>query len=380
MKPWKIAALLAVLVVAAGCSGNPRVSEPAQQAQPPMPTEVTISSVEHASSDGSTRITLHGNFPFSYTSYEPDYSTLVLELLDVDATPISGVTPVNSSEIESMETSVRGEALQGSRVSQVSIHFKRPTTHELKMAGNDLILEFRPDSTRPAFPGTLAEAEQGTGPATPGSGLQLLPEASAGSTLEEQAALDKAKPATVLLAVVPRGPDAHRSVKLKADGRVTYKLFELKNPDRLVIDMQGVQNRVPSAQRSLQPDSGFLQRIRVAQFATAPEKVARVVFDLKAPRPYVVHPAPDGITVDFSDAVTARKSEPPPEAPSTAKVSTMSSESVPGPEEETAAPAQASTLETAEGAKAGPTHPPTDEEPAQLGVNLAAETPQGASP
>ena len=101
MSSWKIAALLALLAVAVGCAANPRVSEPAQQVQP-MPTAVTIGSVDQASNDGSTRLTLHGNFPFSYTSYEPDYSTLVLELLDVDATAIEGVTKVDSPEVESV--------------------------------------------------------------------------------------------------------------------------------------------------------------------------------------------------------------------------------------------------------------------------------------
>ena len=144
MSSWKIAALLALLAVAAGCAANPSVSEPAQQVQP-MPTAVTIGSVEQASNDGSTRLTFHGNFPFSYTSYQPDHSTLVLELLDVDATAIEGVTPVESEDVESVETSVRGEGLEGDRTSQVMIHFKRPATHELRTQGNDLIVEIRPD-------------------------------------------------------------------------------------------------------------------------------------------------------------------------------------------------------------------------------------------
>ncbi len=375
MSSWKIAALLALLAVAAGCTANPRVSEPAQQVQP-MPTAVTIGSVEQASNDGSTRITLHGNFPFSYTSYEPDYSTLVLELLDVDAAPIEGVTKVDSPEVESVETSVRGEGLEGGKVSQVTVHFKRPTTHELKMQGNDLIVEIRPDPNHPAPPQSVAES------AAPAP--EPLPEAPAppaGPTAEEQAALAHAKPATALLAVATRGPDPQRTVELKTNGKVAYKAFELKNPDRLVVDLEGVRTQVPPAQRALQPKSQFLEKIRVAQFATAPQQVARVVFDLRGSRPYEIHPTPAGLTVDFSDAVASRRTQQPGGAVTVASASPVTSPAVenpaPAPSED-AASQPANPQETAPAA-ASPSQPPSGEEPTPVGVNLSAQTPEAAT-
>ena len=360
MRSWKIAALLALLAAAAGCAGNPPASEPAQQVQPTS-SSVTISSVEHASGEGATSITLKGNFPFSYTSYEPDYSTMVLELLDVDATPIAGITAVNSPEVESLETSVRSEGVEGGKVSQVTFHFKRPTLHQMKTEGNDLRIDFQPDPSRKPFPeNAVAEGTQAPTP---------LPEVSAPAgpslTEAEKAALDKAQPATALLAVLPKGPDAVRKVQLKTNGKVDYKVFELSNPARLVIDMENVQSQVPPAQRSLAPKSEFLGKIRVAQFATAPKKVARVVFDLKTSRPYEVVPGPGGLTVDFSDAVAARKSASPDNAPALAK--SASPESV----KPAAAP------ESTAVAVATPSHPPSDTEAEPLGVNLAAQTPAG---
>jgi type IV pilus assembly protein PilQ len=370
MSSWKIAALLALLAVAAGCTANPRVSEPAQQVQP-MPSSVTIGSVEQASNDGATRLTLHGNFPFSYTSYEPNCSTLVLELLDVDAAAIEGVTRVDSPEVESVETSVHGEGLEGGKVSQVTVHFKRPTIHELKMQGNDLIVELRADPAHPAFPETIAES--GTPVPEP------LPEAApAGPTPEEQAALAKARPATALLSVVAKGPDSQRKVQLKTNGKVSYKAFELKNPERLVIDMEGIRSQVPPAQRSMQPKSDFLEKIRVAQFATAPQPVARVVFDMKSSRAYDIHPTPAGLTVDFSDAVASRQGRPSgngvtvasqPKAPEVAAASAAAPLSPPGE----AAGKESSTPAVS------PSHPPSDEEASSLGVNLAAQTPEGAA-
>ena len=360
MRSWKIAALLALLAAAAGCAGNPPASEPASQVQP-TPSSVTISSVEQATSEGETHITLKGNFPFSYTSYEPDYSTMVLELLDVDATPIAGMTAVNSPELESLETSVRNEGGEGGRVSQVTFHFKRPTLHQMRTDGNDLRIEFQPDPTRKPFPeNNLAE---GSGAATP----VLLPEATAPATPvlseAEKLALEKAHPATALLAVLPKGPDAVRKIQLKTNGKVDYKAFELSNPSRLVIDMENVLSQVPAAQRSLTPKSEFLDKIRVAQFATAPQKVARVVFDLRSSRPYEILPGPNGLTVDFSEAVAARRSGAPQIASAAAPSATP---------QETASPAAPETTAAVVGS---PSKPPADSDAAPLSVNLAAQTP-----
>jgi len=360
MRSWKIAALLALLAAAAGCAGNPPASEPASQVQP-TPSSVTISSVEQATSEGETHITLKGNFPFSYTSYEPDYSTMVLELLDVDATPIAGMTAVNSPELESLETSVRNEGGEGGRVSQVTFHFKRPTLHQMRTDGNDLRIEFQPDPTRKPFPeNNLAE---GSGAATP----VLLPEATAPATPvlseAEKLALEKAHPATALLAVLPKGPDAVRKIQLKTNGKVDYKAFELSNPSRLVIDMENVLSQVPAAQRSLTPKSEFLDKIRVAQFATAPQKVARVVFDLRSSRPYEILPGPNGLIVDFSEAVAARRSGAPQIASAAAPSATP---------QETASPAAPETTAAVVGS---PSKPPADSDAAPLSVNLAAQTP-----
>jgi type IV pilus assembly protein PilQ len=365
MRSWKIAALLALLAAAAGCAGNPPASEPAQQVQPTS-SSVTISSVEQATSEGATHITLKGNSPFSYTSYEPDYSTMVLELLDVDATPIAGMTAVNSPEVESIDTSVRSEGLEGGKVSQVTFHFKRPTVHQMRAEGNDLRIEFQPDPSRKPFPeNNLAEGSSAAA-ATP------LPEAAPAATPllseAEKLALEKAKPATALLAVLPKGPDAVRKVQLKTNGKVDYKTFELSNPSRLVIDMENVMSQVPPAQRSLTPKSEFLGKIRVAQFATAPQKVARVVFDLRTSRPYEIVPGPNGLTVDFSEAVAARKGGVAPDATASAASST------PG------APASATAQETTAALVATPSQPPADAEAAPLSVNLAAETPGSEAP
>jgi type IV pilus assembly protein PilQ len=370
MSSWRIAALLALLAAMAGCAGTPPASEPAQQAAP-TPASVTVGSVEQASHDGETRVTLKGNFPFSYTSYEPDASSMMLELLDVDATPIAGLTPIDSPEVESIETTIKGEGQEGGKISQVTFHFKRPTVHQLRTQGNDLVVVFQPDPLRASFQdnagaeATLASA--GSAPALP----EAAPAADRLST-EQKAALEAAPAAKSLLAVQAKGPDARRTVLLKTDGKVTYKAFELSNPSRLVVDLEDVQSHVPPAQRSLIPKSDFLGKIRVAQFATAPQKIARVVFDLKSARAYEIVPSADGLLVDFSDAAVARQS-------GTAPASTLAAAPEAKPSEPLAsAGGDAAPLQPA--AKAAPSQPPTDSEATSLGTNLAAQTPEAETP
>jgi type IV pilus assembly protein PilQ len=153
-----------------------------------------------------------------------------------------------------------------------------------------------------------------------------------------------------------------RKIQLKTNGKVDYKAFELSNPSRLVIDMENILSQVPPTQRSLTPKSEFLEKIRVAQFATAPQKVARVVFDLKSSRPYEIVPGPNGLTVDFSEAVAARKGATPQVvAASDASDSPLTP----------ASPAGSKTS----AAVASPSQPPADSDAAPLSVNLAAQTP-----
>ena len=368
MSSWRIAALLALLAAMAGCAGTPPASEPANQAAP-TPASVTIGSVEQASHDGETRVTLKGNFPFSYTSYEPDASSMVLELLDVDATPIAGLTSIDSPEVESLETTIKGEGQEGGKISQMIFHFKRPTVHQLRTQGNDLLVVFQPDPLRASFQeGTGAEVTTASADAAP-----ALPEATAAAdklSAEQQSALQAAPAAKALVAVVAKGPDAKRTIQLKTDGKVTYKAFELSNPSRLVVDLEDVMSHVPPAQRSLAPKSDFLGRVRVAQFATAPQKIARVVFDLKSERAYEIVPRPDGLMVDFSDAVTARKTG---SAPATLLAA--------APEAKPSAPAAAPAAKAPQQAPvATPSEPPTDSEASSLGVNLAAQTPEADAP
>jgi type IV pilus assembly protein PilQ len=88
-------------------------------------------------------------------------------------------------------------------------------------------------------------------------------------------------------------------VVLTADGALEAEHFELKTPPRLVIDLPGVVDRTP--QKAIPVSSSFLSRVRVAQFASRPRPVARVVLDMSGPQAYAIVPRADGLVIDFSE-------------------------------------------------------------------------------
>lgn len=78
--------------------------------------------------------------------------------------------------------------------------------------------------------------------------------------------------------------------------QVDYKVFELPNPERLVIDLKGAVT-----QRSINLDinDSAVQRVRCAQHSTDPVNVSRVVFDLETSSAYNVSQDDRGIMISF---------------------------------------------------------------------------------
>lgn len=83
-----------------------------------------------------------------------------------------------------------------------------------------------------------------------------------------------------------RGVGDGTRVVLDVDDAVLHKSFTLKNPDRVVLDLTGVHAHAPVSKRSV--PGGPVKSVRVAQFATAPEPVTRVVADLRQPSTFRV--------------------------------------------------------------------------------------------
>ena len=90
------------------------------------------------------------------------------------------------------------------------------------------------------------------------------------------------------------------SVTLSADSQFEYEAFVLDGPDRLVVDLPGVINRLERYSYNI--DRNGLARVRAAQHQTSPIPVTRVVFDLHAPLAYEITESERGLAVHFGAA------------------------------------------------------------------------------
>lgn len=98
---------------------------------------------------------------------------------------------------------------------------------------------------------------------------------------------------------VTRDNSGRSVVSLTSDGEVAYQSFVLDGPDRLVIDLHGVVNRLDQFRLSV--GDGGLSRVRAAQHTVEPVAVTRVVFDLEAALSYQIEQDQGVIRVSFGD-------------------------------------------------------------------------------
>jgi type IV pilus assembly protein PilQ len=98
------------------------------------------------------------------------------------------------------------------------------------------------------------------------------------------------------------GGSAERPVvTLAMDGPGGYEVFNLEDPDRLVLDLHGVVSQLE--RHSFSVGAAGVVRARAGQYTTEPNPVSRVVFDLEHPVSHEVRDNGDGtISVVFGAA------------------------------------------------------------------------------
>src|SRR5256712_1885805 len=304
MRYGKVAILITIAAAALRCSGNPPVSEPGQAVL---------------------------NAP----------SAVVINSIDNQETPAEGPPGAGGTGGEGAARAAGG----GRRAPRARAEAAR-------------------SEPLPATPASPEAATTGSTAGTSGAGeLKPLPETSSGTSqtgtaapARQQAAsttkvvrgaAPTGSPAHSLLSVEARGEDHEKTVVLTADGGLAHEHFELKNPSRLVIDLLGVVDKTPS--KVVPVGSGGLSRVRVAQFATRPKPVVRVVLDMTGPRPYAIVPMDNGLVVDFTEEGVrhALETAPPQVEPVAAPLAAETAASAPA-KPETAAPTDAEPSPAAE--------------------------------
>ena len=386
MRFGKVALLITIAAATLHCSGNPPVSEPGQ-AGLNAPSAVFIQSIDHAATPSGTQVVLHGNFPFNFTSYQPDSRTLVVELLDVQIDGLSDQIEVDTPQVDGILVS-NLQSIDGGNIAKFEFQNVVAGRHAIHLDGNDLVVDFPSLSNVDNLPDPpiyvqegaeddlnadlmtfegeddeaffddegefdLAEMEPmgGEGDAAMFEGTDddamaplsmddefanldpLTDEAAplmdadgsddlpAIDTLEQSAQDEARAPqagttigasgldvmqgerpagaiAQELLSVEATGEAGATRIVLNADGGLVHEHFELNNPMRLVVDLIGVYDR--TGQNSIPVTSDVVSKVRVAQFVSLPNPVARVVLDMKTPQAYAMVLTDRGLVIDFS--------------------------------------------------------------------------------
>jgi type IV pilus assembly protein PilQ len=130
-------------------------------------------------------------------------------------------------------------------------------------------------------------------------------------------------------------------VTLTADRELAYESFVLDSPDRLVVDLQGVVNRLDRYSHVV--DARGIARVRTAQHVLEPIPVTRVVFDLQQALPYRIEQSAARLSVAFGE-VDEAAGEP---------ASSLAASAAPAPD-----PVQRAAVAPARPAEPGVVEPP----------------------
>jgi len=291
---------------ALGCAANPRISEPsaplpentgqaqsvpdaaASAGQDQSTAGTHIESITAQPSEAGTVVTIRGDHPLSYTSYDPDTTRLVLELPDADASAVQSVIEVGTPQLAKVEVS-QVESRSGSAHARIELVGRTSAATRIEPQGDDIVIYLDGVSTATGM--TQGEpAPAAMEPAATGTGSDSAP-----ATTEAVPAAE-ATPATLLTAVKVTSKD-EPTILLEGDGTMEFKSFELDNPPRLVVDVLGVKNGVKS--KKIAVAAGGVDQVRVSQFSNSPEKVTRVVFDLNEHASYKIEPSGTSLAVSF---------------------------------------------------------------------------------
>ncbi len=259
---------LVVLASLALAHAEPRSSKAMDDLLGPAES-ARIDAIVPRVTEDRTRVELHGNAPVLYTSYQPDASSFVIEIRDVDASALPALTEVPGDVVGDIRVSTRSRG-KGSTLTTIEFTEVNALRQTLRSEGTHLVVEFYASPYAPVGPASV----------------QAQPALQAPEAAVQAPEPTPARPAANLLGVDPSSKADGATILLRGDGSFDYRAFSLENPHRLVLDLIGVSNRVGNLHLAV--DSSPVRRIRVSQFRDEPQRVSRVVVDLTAPVHYEV--------------------------------------------------------------------------------------------
>jgi type IV pilus assembly protein PilQ len=336
MRRKRILLISSVLLLTAGVSSASWRHKADRQAEPAAPAAMTLTAIEIESAP-TARLILRTTCTPAYTSYSPTPDTFVVDLSNASKAPALAIpTPLPPAV-----TSVTAEEVteMGTRVTRVTVKLAQPATLQASVedravsvalpAKEEPLPAVTPvvEAVKPVEEPVAKPVEEPVAKPVEEPVVKAEPIAPAPPAPPPAAETAAVRPARTpaLLSVTTSGSGAGLSVQLAANGDVAYKAFNLEAPSRLVIDLNGVADKV--AKSAIPVNGAIVKKIRVAQFKGGPDPVTRVVLDLAAKSSYKVTKEGDRLIVTFGDAQTTEETKKPevkpaakPEPPLTAIV------------------------------------------------------------
>ena len=261
----------------------PAVVEPAAIANVLTAIEIEQSPAPH--------IVLRTSAAPAYTSYSPTPDLFVIDLSGTSKSPNLAMPSPLPSSIGSIAAEEVTE--MGTRLTRVTFRLTQTAALQAAASGNAVSIAI------PA-PVAVAEKKDEAAKATSEQKVTETPavetpvKATEPAVTTEAIALPKAK---TLKKVETTGSGTTLEVQLAGDGQLSYHDSTLQDPPRIVIDLDGVKNKV--AKNTLEVAGPTVKRVRVGQFKS---DVTRVVIDLDQKSAYRVTKAGDRLRITFGNA------------------------------------------------------------------------------
>ncbi|MEW6757914.1 MAG: secretin and TonB N-terminal domain-containing protein, partial [Acidobacteriota bacterium] len=273
-------------------------------------TELNVlSDLFSQSQDGQVVVGVVGTYPIiDYTYYDYDPETFVVDMADVDISRLPKTLSVQSGGVGLVRVESISQG-KGRALAKLEIHKAYLSKCLVFTEGTKLMVKVVGADQAPPAPTAPAAQEESASAPEPASAIPAPPPAPPA---------EPAREATRLMGV--RIAQDGSSVGIESDGTAKFKYFTMGGPDRIVVDLYGIQRgKVPGQI----PGAGDIEKVRVALLQANP-LVTRVVLDMKKPlKPVAV--SADGPVVRVVldelalDAAPETAPEPPKAAPPAVK-------------------------------------------------------------
>ena len=287
-----IACMLALSISGAHASLFRRRAADKTPAAAATPSALSLIAMD-VEGDSAPRLVLRTSGSPVYTSYSPQPDVFVIDLTATKAASVAVPVSLPPSLL-----SVKAEEVteMGARLTRVTLHLAHPALLQASAEGNAIALSL------PAAAAVEAAAPVAVA-AVPASETAHVAAPEAPAAAPEPAVTTEplpAHPATALRKIDTQGSGEALAVELALNGDAHYNTFKLEKPARLVIDLQGVSDKLA---KNIIPVTGApVRKIRVSQFKEAPDAVTRVVLDLTDSAAYHLARNGDRLRITFGSA------------------------------------------------------------------------------